>query len=180
MVSLLEVALKVYFLNIFTLLYSIMEGMAVTASYLFRRPVTIQYPDKISEPMEDMLADRFRGALQVDTRYCIGCRICEKTCPIECIAIDIEKNVETKEKKITLFNIDLAKCMYCGLCSEGCSTNAIYHTKVFNTITCNVDDLVISFVEEPMALYKLTKGYNKNDTPMDLNGAIILSKLRID
>jgi len=169
--------MKAYFTNIFDLLFSVAEGMAVTMSHIFRRPATVQYPNKLEKPMEEQLPDRFRGILQVDLDYCIACRICERTCPIDCIAITLKKDKETKERWITLFNVDIAKCMYCGLCSENCSTNAIYHTKVFNGVTCDVDNLIIRYVAEPVVPYKLPKGTSKDDIPMDFNGAIIKMKL---
>ncbi len=177
MESVLEVAMKAYFLNIYNVLYSVTEGMAVTMSHMFRRPFTVQYPNKLEKPMEEQLSDRFRGILQVDLNYCIACRICERTCPIDCIAIKLKKDKETKERWITLFNVDIAKCMYCGLCSENCSTNAIYHTKVFNGVNQNIEKMVIRYVTEPVVPFKLAKGLTKTDIPVDLNGAIIKSKL---
>ncbi len=162
-----------YFHAVYTTLYSIVEGMAVTTSYLFRRPSTIQYPNKLENPLEEQLSDRYRGFLQVDIKICIGCRICEKTCPIDCIDIILEKNKETKERFLTRFDIDISKCMFCGFCSENCSTSAIYHTKFFNGVTQNVEDLVISFVDEPIILYKLNKKSNPKETPKELSGAIV-------
>ncbi|NOX35180.1 MAG: 4Fe-4S dicluster domain-containing protein [Deltaproteobacteria bacterium] len=167
-----------YFNNICTTLYSIAEGMAVTASYLFRRPCTIQYPNKLEKPMEDQLSERYRGILQVDTRVCIGCRICEKTCPVDCIAISLEKDKETKERFLTRFDIDISKCMFCGLCSENCKTSAIYHTKFFNAVTQNVENLVVRFVDKPIALYKPPKGSDLKNTLKDLSGAIVNQKMK--
>src|SRR3954471_15940248 len=40
---------------------TILEGMAVTFSHLFREPITIQYPDKTDRPVVDMLPPRYRG-----------------------------------------------------------------------------------------------------------------------
>ena len=178
MVSVLEAAMRRYFKNIYHSLHSITEGMAVTMSYMFRRPATIQYPNKLEKPLENQLSDRFRGILQVDINYCIGCRVCENTCPIDCIAITTEKNKETKKRFLTRFDIDISKCMYCGLCSENCSTSAIYHTKVFNGISRDIENLIIRFVDKPTALYKLPKGSDPMDTPKDLYGAILVRKMK--
>lgn len=45
---------------------------------------------------------------------CIGCGICEKTCPVD--AIKVENN---------LAKIDTEKCIECGLCAMKCPTKAI-------------------------------------------------------
>jgi formate hydrogenlyase subunit 6/NADH:ubiquinone oxidoreductase subunit I len=170
--------MKQYFDNIYNTLNSITEGMAVTASYMFRRPSTIQYPNKLEKPLEEQLPDCYRGILQVDTGFCIGCRICETTCPIDCIVIRLKKDKETKQRFLVQFDIDIGKCMFCGLCSENCKSLAIYHTKLFNGVTQNVENLVIRFVDEPVLLLKPQKGKNLLNTSKDLSGNITKEKMR--
>ena len=111
-----------YFKNISNSVLSILEGMTVTLSWMFRRPYTVQWPDKIEKHIEDTLPERYRGILEVETRLCIACLACMKECPIEVIAITVERNAETKERRITQFDIDASKCMACGLCVEACPT----------------------------------------------------------
>ena len=45
---------------------STFEGMSITFSHLVRRPMTIQYPDKIPVPIQETLPLRYRGILEVD------------------------------------------------------------------------------------------------------------------
>ena len=99
---------------------SVFEGMSITFSHLFRRPMTIQYPDKIPVPIQETLPHRYRGILEVDLDICTGCLACERVCPITCITIGIDMNKETKQRQFTHFDIDICKCMYCGLCVEAC------------------------------------------------------------
>jgi len=126
---------------------SVLEGMAVTFSWLFRRPYTVQWPDKIPEPLEKTLPATYRGLLEVDTRICTACLACEKACPIEVIAIEVDRNSETKERHIVRFDVDAAKCMYCGLCVEQCPTDAIHHTTLFAATTPDIGDLVLTFIK---------------------------------
>src|SRR5687768_14171737 len=118
-----ETALANYFGNIKESVTSIFEGLAVTMSHMFRAPSTIQYPYHPSDPATkiggpDTLPDRYRGFLEVDMDICTACLKCEKACPIDCIRIAVEKTqIDGKEvRALTRFDIDLAKCMYCGLC----------------------------------------------------------------
>ncbi len=133
------------------------EGLAVTFSYLFRAPVTFQYPDRTPTALQDRLPDRYRGHLYVDLDTCISCLLCEKACPIQCIKIEdvrIEKLMiqaadgkpTPKVKEPTLFDINMYKCMYCGLCTDPCPTGAIHFTKEFEGATENIQHLHFRFV----------------------------------
>jgi formate hydrogenlyase subunit 6/NADH:ubiquinone oxidoreductase subunit I len=140
---------------------SLLEGMAVTFSQMLRAPITVQYPDKTDVPVSQMLPARYRGLLEVQMDICTGCKWCERACPIDCIAIDLAKNPESKKMEMTRFDIDMAKCMYCGLCVEACvveSTGALRHTREFEGASPTLDSLLFRFVpEHPLPLYKAPK-----------------------
>ena len=138
---------------------TIFEGMTVTFSHLFRKPVTIQYPDRIPRPLAETLPDRFRGFLKVDLDIGTACLACMVDCPIDCIKISTKKDEASKERLLTQFDIDLAKCMYCGLCTEPCPTGAIHFTREFEKATDNLNDLVFRFIPEgkTMVPYKAPK-----------------------
>ncbi len=149
-----------YFTNIWNTAYSVFEGMAVTLSYMTRKPTTVQWPDRMEDkrPLEEQLPERYRGILELDVGKCNACMTCERDCPIDCIVIEVKKNPETKIRVMSSFSIDVAKCMYCALCTEGCPNEAIYHTKEFAHSTPDMLDLVLEFVEDPKDIIKLPKG----------------------
>lgn len=147
-----------YFRHIKEAVVTIFDGMAVTASHFIRKPYTIQYPDRIPKRVQDMLPFRYRGILDVDLEICTGCLACDRACPIDCIAIAIEKNAQTREIVISQFDIDIAKCMYCGLCSEVCPTGSIHHTTEFEGADYSLESLIRRFVAEPVVAYKAKKG----------------------
>jgi NADH-quinone oxidoreductase subunit I len=147
-----------YFQHIKQAVATIFDGMAVTASHMIRKPYTIQYPDRIPVRVQDTLPFRYRGILDVDLEICTGCLACDRACPIDCIAMAIEKNAQTREIIISQFDIDLAKCMYCGLCSEPCPTGAIHHTTEFEGADYSLESLIRRFIVEPVVAYKPKKG----------------------
>lgn len=147
-----------YFRQIREAVVTIVDGMAVSASHLIRRPYTIQYPDRLERRVQETLPFRYRGILDVDLEICTGCLACERACPIDCIAMAIEKNAQTREIVISQFDIDIAKCMYCGLCSEPCPTGAIHHTTEFEGSDFSLESLILRFVNEPVVAYKPKKG----------------------
>jgi formate hydrogenlyase subunit 6/NADH:ubiquinone oxidoreductase subunit I len=131
------------------------KGMFVTAKHVFRDPVTVEYPDI---DVRARLPERYRGILHVEMEICISCHLCENACPINCILIEDVKGTRTtvqskttgkpspKVKYPTRFDIDISKCMFCGLCVEPCPTGAIRHTTAFEGTVSNVADLTFHYV----------------------------------
>ncbi len=131
--------------------HTIVEGMAVTFSHLLREPVTVQYPDKTARPVSQTLPTRYRGLLEVQIDICSGCRRCERTCPIEVISIELTKDPATKKPAMSRFDIDIGKCMFCGLCVEVCaeeSLGGLRHTREFEGATQTLDALVFRFIPD--------------------------------
>jgi len=145
-----------YFGSIADMCMTVLDGMAVTFSHFVRKPSTVQYPDRMGMRVQDTLPFRYRGILEVDLEICTGCLACERACPIDCIVIDVKK-----EKNIgmvmTRFDIDMAKCMYCGLCSEPCPTGSIHHTPEFEGSDYSLESLIRRFVKDPVVAYKPKK-----------------------
>ena len=59
------------------------------------------------------------------------------------------------------FDIDIGKCMYCGLCVEPCPTGAIQHTREFEGAVMHFNNLTLRFVPDvlqPVVAYKPPKG----------------------
>jgi len=105
------------------------QGLGLTGAYLFRKKETVQYPEKRLEP-----ADRFRGMFGYSLERCIDCHLCAKACPISIIHITDHTEVEEIEgpdgkikkkrtKVIDRYDIDVKRCMFCGLCEEACPTD---------------------------------------------------------
>ena len=151
-------AFAAYARNIIDAATTIFEGMAVTCSHFVRKPSTIQYPDRTEIRVQDTLPFRYRGILEVDLEICTGCLACERACPIDCIVIDAPKDKETRQMTLNRFDIDIAKCMYCGLCSEPCPTGAIHHTPEFEGADFSLESMVRRFVKDPVPAYKPKKG----------------------
>jgi NADH-quinone oxidoreductase subunit I/NAD(P)H-quinone oxidoreductase subunit I len=157
---------------------SIWDGLSITLSHLLRRPTTIQYPDRTSIPVRDMLPPRYRGFLEVDASICTGCQACERACPISVIAIQLEKDpANPKVRVVSQFDIDLAKCMFCGLCVEPCPTGAIQHTREFEGSQRSVRNLVVRWAdpERPFPVYKVDKG--ADHYPRAPLGSLVRAKL---
>ncbi len=111
------------------LMTELARGMAVTWKQLFKKKITVQYPEEKTPQ-----SPRFRG-LHALRRYpngqerCIACKLCEAVCPA--LAITIESDVGADgTRRTTRYDIDLFKCIYCGFCEEACPVDAIVETRI--------------------------------------------------
>jgi NADH-quinone oxidoreductase subunit I len=140
-----------YFGNIWLGIYTALVGMRLTFRHLFVPAVTVQYPD-----VKMKLPERARNRLYVNMDDCIGCFQCDMACPVDCISIETVKALPTEDlgmtstgqkKKlwVTKFDIDIAKCCYCGLCVYPCPTECIKMTDVYEFSEFNRHNLVYNY-----------------------------------
>jgi formate hydrogenlyase subunit 6/NADH:ubiquinone oxidoreductase subunit I len=143
-----------YLANIWEAIWTPLLGMRLTWRHLFMPSVTLQYPDERWE-----LPPNSRMQLFVNMDDCIGCLQCERACPVQCISIDTVKALpeEVKETStghkirlhVTKFDIDMAKCCYCNLCTIPCPTECIYMTPSFEDAAPDRFDLIYHFAQIP-------------------------------
>ena len=111
-----------------------LKGLVVTPKTMLRSPVTAQYP----EPGKRLeIAYRFMGfpALtwdySVDEPYCTSCMVCIRECPTQCMSATMKDNPlyakgESRRRKIVdEFEINLGRCILCGICVDVCNFDAI-------------------------------------------------------
>lgn len=131
---------SLFFLEIF-------KGLSITGKKLYKKPITIQYPDEKTPQ-----STRFRG-LHALRKYpngeerCIGCKLCEAVCPALAITIDTEERADDKTRRTTKYDIDLFKCIYCGFCEEACPVDAIIETSIFEYHFENRDDGIMNKID---------------------------------
>ena len=104
----------------------ILKGLSVTFKNLFRKSNTVQYPEE-RLPQHP----RFRGEeFAWYEERCTGCASCAKYCPLGIIRIITDPSGEASAEggnySIEAFDIDLGRCMYCGLCVEACPYDALF------------------------------------------------------
>ena len=121
---------------------TILSAMRMTFKNLFRKPVTVHYPDKTRN-----YPDRYRGLLALvyekDTgeEACIGCRLCEYVCPPAVIKVEMLKSEKRNYAKS--FTLELYACEFCELCVQVCPTDAIVMMKSFDMPTTDRRELLL-------------------------------------
>ena len=122
------------------LLTELVRGLWLTFTYMFKRPVTLNYPFE-----KGPLSPRFRGEHAL-RRYpngeerCIACKLCEAVCPALAITIEAEPR-DDGSRRTTRYDIDMTKCIYCGFCQEACPVDAIVEGPNFEFATETREEL---------------------------------------
>ena len=109
-----------------------LRGLGVTLRGALRPKVTFEYP-KEHIPVDN----RFMGFpaltwdVDRDEPYCTGCMVCVRYCPTQCMSAKMQDNekfsegVSHRKKIIESFEINLGRCILCGICVDVCNFDAI-------------------------------------------------------
>jgi NADH-quinone oxidoreductase subunit I len=141
-------------------MFNSLKGLLVTLKSTgrgLRKPVTRQYPaagnllGHHDEPTP--VQDRFMGfpALtwdeDVNEPFCTSCMVCIRQCPTQCMSSVMKDNPlheegkSSRRKIVDSFEINLNRCILCGICVEVCNFDAIVmtHEHEMSTFSRNGD-----------------------------------------
>ncbi len=134
--NLISAGIRSFFLT------ELLSGMALTLRYMFKTPVTLNYPME-----KGPLSPRFRGEHAL-RRYpngeerCIACKLCEAICPAQAITIEAGPHEDDGSRRTTRYDLDMTKCIYCGFCEEACPVDAIVEGPNFEYATETREELM--------------------------------------
>lgn len=111
-------------------MWNALKTMSIVFLHMFRRRVTIQYPDE-----KPYIPPRWRGRIILSRdpdgeERCVACYLCAAACPVDCIALQATED-EHGRRYPEFFRINFSRCIFCGYCEEACPTDAIQLTSDF-------------------------------------------------
>jgi NADH-quinone oxidoreductase subunit I len=132
--------MKAAFQELFGGFMSLLTGMRITLGQFFKPIVTVQYPHETLK-----MPARFRGHIELTLdpltgkSRCTACKLCERACPSDCIAVAGAKLEGRKIKSVTEYLLNFTTCSLCGLCVEACPFDAIQFSKTYNVVSVSRD-----------------------------------------
>ena len=100
------------------------KGMWFSFKHMFRKKVTIQYPEQ-----RPVLGPEFRGRPVLVQEHgqerCVACGLCARACPPLAISMQAAETTDNKERYPETFEINMLRCIYCGFCEDVCPEEAI-------------------------------------------------------
>jgi len=122
-------------------MWNSLKTMWIVFLHMFRRRVTIQYPDEMPN-----IPPRWRGRIILSRdpdgeERCVACYLCAAACPVDCIALQATED-EHGRRYPEFFRINFSRCIFCGYCEEACPTDAIQLTPDFEMGEYNRKNLV--------------------------------------
>jgi NADH-quinone oxidoreductase subunit I len=124
----------------------VFKGMWFSFKHMFRKTVTLSYPEK-----KVILGAEFRGrpvlVAESGKERCVACGLCARSCPPLAISMQAAETNDVKERYPSVFEIDMLRCIYCGFCEEVCPEEAIVMSKEYD----------LNFKERKDAIYDKQK-----------------------
>lgn len=122
----------------------VVTGLRTTFRHMFKKKITLQYPEKKREQR----IENYRGVHRLNRDEkgrvaCVACFMCETACPAHCIHIvGSESPWPDREKYPVQFDIDELRCIYCGMCEEACPVDAIELTPEYDHVGRTREEMI--------------------------------------
>lgn len=176
-----------------TMILELIRGMWLSL-ITFRQPkVTINYPFEKAALSPRFRGEHALRSYPTGEERCIACKLCEAACPAQAITIETtpstakfldvdyrqnsfsnnSKNLDRYDdmrvdglssRRTYVYDIDMTKCIFCGLCQEACPVDAIVEGPNFEYSVQTREELFYS-------KYKLLSNGDKWEQEISLNTA---------
>jgi len=158
-----------YFRDIVLGIITVLRSMEVACRHFFTPSVTLQYPT-VKWKMPELARSRLFNKIE----DCIGCNQCARVCPTSCIQIQTEKRGKEEPEifasngmsiklRLVVYDIDMALCCYCALCTFSCPTKCLVMTGEYEYSTYDKKEHIYNFAKDKPKIPKTLEALPTTD-----------------
>ena len=137
-----------------SLVQGFFQALASAVRALFRRRMTLSYPDvKLDlgpgyeyDPKKGIAFPGYKGRHILFLDKCTGCQLCSIACENIAMCIEMVKTDGNwpANKKGIFPQIDYGNCVFCGFCVDACPFYAIYMTDEYELASTDKSNLIFT------------------------------------
>jgi NADH-quinone oxidoreductase subunit I len=120
-------------------------GFGVTLRHLFRKPITVEYPEKKFPVFPKSRGKQVLMRDEAGLEKCVACGLCAVACPADAIYLEAAENdgrVAAGPRYAKVYQIHKMRCIFCGYCEEACPVAAIFMGKDYELAIYSKDDFI--------------------------------------
>ena len=140
------------------------KGLTITLKNAFRKTITTHYPyEKLTPPKRfrgffahkvvdgtepqpafQEWVNRYNIQVEYGKSRCVVCLRCKRACPVPQL-FEIEgKKLPNGKRVVSVFNMNMLLCTYCGFCVDACPVDCLYQTDIHETAGYSRKDAILT------------------------------------
>src|SRR4029079_8303801 len=146
----------------------IVTGLTPTFKHIFRKPITVNYPDEKVPMFPKFRGKQVRMRDETVFEWWVACGLCAVACPADAIYLEAAENdgsVMAGPRYAKVYQIHKTRCIFCGYCEEACPVSAVFMGKDYETAVYSNKDFIWDKTEMLVPLPAVAKAPGARSEP---------------
>ena len=127
---------------------AVVKGMGITIRHMFQKGNTLHYPEEQRDFSKIWRGKQVLKRDEEGRERCTACVLWAVVGPAEAMTMTAaerkanERHLYREEKYAEIYEINMLRCIFCGMCEEACPKSAIYLTDNLVDVENNREDFI--------------------------------------